>query len=72
MDTLVMKNLPLLHSDRKLKELFPASAFNTIYRCNKNIKELLSPSRYPNRKTTKSNSIISCNSCNICKNYMVF
>ena len=72
MDTLVKKYLPLLHSDENLKELFPASAFNTIYRRNKNLKELLSPSLFPNRKSTKSNSIISCNSCDICNNYMVF
>ena len=72
MDTLVKKYFPLLHSDENLKELFPASAFNTIYRRNKNLKELLSPSLFPNRKSTKSNSIISCNSCDICNNYMVF
>ena len=57
MDTLVKKYLPLLHSDKSLKELFPASAFNTIYRRNKNLKELLSQSLYPNRKSTKSNSL---------------
>ena len=68
MDTLVKKYLPLLHSDENLKELFPASAFNTTYRRNKDLKELLSPSLYPNRKSTKSNSIISCNTCDICKN----
>ena len=72
MDTLVKKYLPLLHSDENLKELFPASVFNTIYRRNKNLKELLSLWLFPNRKSTKSNSIISCNSCDICKNYMVF
>ena len=66
MDTLVKKYLPLLHSDENLKELFPASAFNTIYRRNKNRKELLSPSLFPNWKSTKNNSIISCNSCDIC------
>ena len=54
MDTLVKKYLPLLHSDENLKELFPASAFNTIYRRNKNLKELLSPSLFPNRKSTKA------------------
>ena len=72
MDTLIKKYLLLLRSDENLKELFPAKAFNTIYRCNKNLKELLSPSLYPNRKSTKRNSIISYNSCDICKNYMVF
>ena len=71
-DTLVKKYLPDLHSDENFKELFPASPFNTTYRHNKNLKKLLSPSLYPNRKSTKSNSIISCNSCDICKNYMVF
>ena len=68
MDTLVTKYLPLLHNDENLKELFPASAFNTTYRRNKDLKELLSPSLYPNRKSPKSNSIISCNTCDICKN----
>ena len=72
MDTLVKKYLPLLHSDEILKELFSASAFNTIYTRNKNLKELLSPSLFSNRKSTKSNSIISCNSCDICNNFMVF
>ena len=72
MDTLVKKYLPLLDSDENLKELFPASAFNTIHRPNKNLKELLSPSLFPYKKSTKSNSIISCNSCDICNNYMVF
>ena len=72
MDTLVKKYLPLLHSDENLKELFSASAFNTIYRRNKNIKELLSLSLFPNKESTKNNSIISCNSCDICNNYMVF
>ena len=54
MDTLVKKYLPHLHSDENLKELFPASDFNTIYRRNKNLKELLSPSLYPNRKVLKA------------------
>ena len=43
-----------------------------FFRRNKNLKELLSPSLFPNRKSTKSNSIINCNSCDICNNYMVF
>ena len=72
MDTPVKKYLPLLYSEKNLKELCPSSAFNTIYRRNKNLKDLLSPSLFPNKKSTKSNSISSCNSCDICNNYMVF
>ena len=72
MDTPVKKYLPHLHSDENLMEVFPASTFDTIYRRNKILKKLLSPSLFPNRKSTKSNSIICCNSCDICNNYMVF
>ena len=72
MDTLVKKYLPLVHSDRNFKELFCATSFNIICRRDKVYKELLSPWLYPNRKSTKSNSIISCNSCDIFKNYMFF
>ena len=72
MDTIVKKHLPLLQRNENLKELFPASGFNTIYKSKKNLKELLSPSVFSNRKSTKSNSIISCNSYDICNNYMVF
>ena len=38
MDTLVKKYLPILHSDENLKELFPASAFNTITDITKILK----------------------------------
>ena len=72
MDSIVKKYLPLLQSDENLKELFPTSGFNTIYKSNKNLKELLSPSVFPDRKSTKSNSLISCNSYDICNNCMVF
>ena len=72
MDTIVKKHLPLLQRNENLKELFLASGFNTIYKSKKNLTELLSPSVFSNRKSTKSNSIISCNSYDICNNYMVF
>ena len=54
MDTLVKTYLPLLHSDKNLKELFPANAFDTIYRRHKNLKELLSPLSFLTRKVLKA------------------
>ena len=72
MVTLVKKHLPILRSDENLKEVFTATVFNTIYRRSKNLKELLSPLLYRNRKSTKRNCIISCNICDICKNHIVF
>ena len=35
---------------------------------NKYIKKLLSPSLYPDMKTTEGNTITSCSKRNICKN----
>ena len=46
--------------------------FNTIFRRNENLSELLAPSEYPNPKNSRQNSFIGCNKCDICKNYMVF
>ena len=71
-DGIIRKHLPLLHSDDSLKKLFPANIFSTIFKRNKNLKEILAPSKYPNPKNSRRNSITSCNKCDICKNYMVF
>ena len=71
-DGIIRKHLPLLHSDDSLKKLFPANIFSTIFKRNKNLKEILAPSKYPNPKNSRQNSITSCNKCDICKNYMVF
>ena len=72
MHTFVKNYLPLLQNVENLKELFPASGFNTINRRNKSPKELLSPSLFLNGKSAKSNNISSCNSCDFYNNYMVF
>lgn len=66
MNALVQGYLSLLHSNGNLKELLPAKAFSTICRCNKDSKEFLSPSLYPNSKIIKISNIISCNSCIVC------
>ena len=39
---------------------------------NQNLSELIFSSLSTENRTTKSNSTISCSSCNICKNCMVF
>ena len=72
LDRIIRKHHPLLHSDDSLKKLFPANIFITIFKRNKSLKEILAPSKYPNPKSSRQNSITSCNKCDICKNYMVF
>ena len=71
-DGTIRKHLLLLHSDDSLKKLFPPNILNTIFKRNKNLKEILAPSKYLNPKNSRQNSITSCNKCDICKNYMVF
>ena len=66
-DGIFRKHLSLLYSDDSLKQLFPANIFSTIFKRNKNLKELLAPSKYPNAKNIRQNFITNCNKCDICK-----
>ena len=59
-----------LHSDEVLKKAFPNNKFFVIYKCNKNLKEMVAPFLYP-KSSFKSNCIIvRCNKCDICKNFL--
>ena len=71
-DGIIRKHLPLLHSDDSPQKLFPANIFSTIFKRNKNLKEILAPCKHPDPKNSRQNSITSCKKCDICKNYMVF
>ena len=51
---------------------FTKDCFSTIYKRNKNLKELIAPSIYPKKTNTRTSSITNCNNCDICKNYMIF
>ena len=66
------KSISLLHSDDSFKQLFPANMFSTICRHNKNLEQLLAPSKNPNPKNSRQNSITSFKKCDICKNYILF
>ena len=49
-DCIIKKHISILHSDDALKTLFLRDRFSTIYRRNKNWKELIAPSVYPKNK----------------------
>ena len=68
-DGIIKKHILILHSDDALKTVFPKDCFSTIYKRNKNLKELTALSIYPKKVNTRTSSITSCNNCNICKNY---
>ena len=71
-DGIIKKHMSILHNDDALKTLFPKDCFSTIYKRNKNLKELIAPSIYPEKINTRTSSITSCNNGDICKNYMIF
>ena len=71
-DGIIKKHISIRHSDDAFKTLFPKDCFSTIYKRNKNLKELIAPSIYPNKTNTRKSSITNCNNCDICKNYMIF
>ena len=68
----IKKYISILHSDDALKTLFVIDFFCTIYKRNKNLKELIAPSTYPKKINTGTSSITSWSNCDICKNYIIF
>ena len=72
MNTLIQKHLPLRHSDNNLKTLFPTETFNVVYRRNKNLKALLTFFLFPISRRKNYSCVTSCNTCDICENYIVF
>ena len=68
--SLINKYLPILHADLNLKEIFPRKSITTVYRRQKNLKEMLAPSSYPKSVNRQVNIITPCNSCDICKHYL--
>ena len=60
-----------MHADLDLKEIFPRKSIATVYRRQKNLKEMLAPSSYSKSVNSQVNIITPCNSCDICKHYLV-
>ena len=52
-----------------MKKIFPPNTIKTLYKHEKNLKEILPPSLFPSKQI--KNSITSCNKCGICKNFLV-
>ena len=71
--TIIIKHLPIWYSNQQILDILPHNTISAIYKKNKNLREILSPSLSPT--TTKQNEcyIKECNKkCDICKNVLVF
>ena len=54
MRSLIKKHLPVLHSDSDLKTIFPENSICTVFKRNRNLKEILSPSSYTRKKVKRN------------------
>ena len=48
-DRIIKKDISIQQNDDALKTLFSKDCFSTIYKRNKNLKELIAPSIYPKK-----------------------
>ena len=72
MRSLIKKHLLVVDSDSDLKNIFPENAICTVFKRNRNLKEILSPSLYTKNKNEKKSHVIkNCGTCDICKNYLI-
>ena len=72
MRSVIKKHLPILHSDTNLKNIFPENSICTVFKRNRNLKEILSPSLYTKCKNDKKTNIIkNCGKCDICKKILI-
>ena len=72
MRSLIKKHLPVLHSDGDLKNIYPENSICTVFKRNRNPKEILYPSLYTRNKNGKKSYVIkNCGKCDICKDYLI-
>ena len=68
---IIENNLPILHTDENMKKIFPSKSIKALYRREKNLKEILSPSLFPAKTKNSESCIPSCKKCDIFKNYLI-
>ena len=60
-----------MRADLNLKEIFRRKSITTVYKRQKNLKEMLAPSSYPKSVNSQVNIITPCNSCDSFKHCLV-
>ena len=57
---LIRKHIYYLHSDEVLKKVLPSNKFSSMYKRNRNLKEMVAPSLYPKPSIKSNHAIVSC------------
>ena len=68
---IIQNNRSILYTDENMKKIFPSKSITTLYRREKNLQEILSPSLFPAKSKNSESCITLCKKCDICKNYLI-
>ena len=73
LQTVIRNNLPISYSDPEMKNIFPEGSINVAYKRGKSLRELISPSMFPQVQIESHSMASKCKSkrCDICQNYLV-
>ena len=65
--------LPILYSDPEMKNIFPEGSINVTYERDKSLREVISPSMFPQAQIESHSMVSKCKfkRCDICQNYLV-
>ena len=69
---IIQNNLSILRTHEEMKKLFLSNSVTTIYRREKNFKEILSRSLFPPKFNKDESFISNSNKCDICRKYLIF
>ena len=58
LETVIRNNMPILYSDSEMKNIFPEGSINITYKRGKSLRELISPSVFPQAQV-ESHSVVS-------------
>jgi len=74
--TVIQRHVHLLRSSPELLEIFPSKSIFPAYRCTKNLKDILAPSKFGgdgevNQAGREMGGCLKCSSqCDLCKNFL--
>ena len=72
LQSVIKKHLSILYSDPDMKNVFPEGSINVTYKRGKSLRELISPSLFPQAKNDTQSMVSKCGSrCDICNNFLV-
>ena len=73
LETVIRNNLLILYSDTETKNIFPEGSINIIHKRDKTLRELISPSMFPEAQVESHSIVSKCKSkrCDICQNSLV-